>query len=249
MSFPSHLPVLLVAWKLLTTCRTLCQASAKCVSTMKEGPVGQRGCRRTTGGTSVGKDLQLSTRRQGDANDTIAAVFNMPGSRRLAPTLSGMSGISGNSNTFSERYCCPCRVIGQGAKRRHVMSMLLAGLMPLTQPCQLVTDLCMSAGSALTLGQVKRQALPAALGQLSSTCTAAVMQHMFTMLVGSVNCPCCSYIHPCMYTSLFLLVHLLTHVFIHSPACAVHSTSGSQLVAWVLHKLSSRQVCSGLFHL
>lgn len=86
----------------------LCQTYAKCIFTMKGGPVGQSGCRRTTGGTSVGKDLQLSTRRQGDANDTIAAVFNMPGSRRLAPTLSGMSGISGNSNTFSERYCCPC---------------------------------------------------------------------------------------------------------------------------------------------
>ncbi len=65
--------------------------------------MGRVPCRRTTGGTVGGKDLQLSMRRQGDANDTIAAVFNMPGSRRLAPTLSGMSGISGNSNTFSER--------------------------------------------------------------------------------------------------------------------------------------------------
>ena len=52
---------------------------------------------------SVGKDLQLNMRRHGDTNDAIAAVFNMPGSRRLAPTLSGMSGISATSNTFSER--------------------------------------------------------------------------------------------------------------------------------------------------
>ena len=47
--------------------------------------------------------------RRNDGNDTIAAVFNMPGSRRLNPTLSGMSGISATSNTFSER-CLPAQL-------------------------------------------------------------------------------------------------------------------------------------------
>ncbi|DBB14361.1 TPA: hypothetical protein ACH3X3_004662, partial [Trebouxia sp. C0006] len=66
--------------------------------------------RRTTGGS---KGLDMSMRRQGDANDTIAAVFNMPGSRRLNPTLSGMSGFSATSNTFSERYTETARDPGQ----------------------------------------------------------------------------------------------------------------------------------------
>ena len=62
-------------------------------------------CRRTTGGTVASKAaLDTGLRWQGDpANDTIAAVFNMPGAQRLKPTLSGMSGLSNNSNTFSER--------------------------------------------------------------------------------------------------------------------------------------------------
>ena len=53
--------------------------------------------------------MDVSLQRRGDDNDTIAAVFNMPGSRRLNPTLSGMSALSGTSNTFSERcsqHCC-----------------------------------------------------------------------------------------------------------------------------------------------
>ena len=62
--------------------------------------------RRTTGGTVASKSaMDTGLRWQGDAaNDTIAAVFNMPGAQRLKPTLSGMSGLSNNSNTFSERY-------------------------------------------------------------------------------------------------------------------------------------------------
>jgi len=61
----------------------------------------------------------MSMRRQGDANDTIAAVFNMPGSRRLNPTLSGMSGFSATSNTFSERYSCCCLALLPGSTAYH----------------------------------------------------------------------------------------------------------------------------------
>lgn len=87
--------------------------------------------------------------------------------------------------------------LGQKAKHRHFVSMLLPGVMPLTQPCQLPADLCKSAGSNLALGTGEAASSAGCPGPTQFYLYSCGVQAYITVLIGH-----------------FVLIHMYIHLYI-----------------------------------